>query len=123
MSTASMNLNERALAAARRFLTRKGCEVFEDGFEACGSDKMGLVASEDDTIIFASVTVSEEGGFEPSMKRGEMEAVMASWLAQHGDNLPGNIQVRLDHIDMLVVAEGRALLRHHINAFASPMAA
>ncbi len=38
----------------------------------------------------------------------------ASWLA--GNTPDGDIRVRFD-IDMLVVSAGRALLRHHVNAF------
>ena len=37
------------------------------------------------------------------------------WL---GENEPeGDVGVRLDTIDMIVVSEDRTLLRHHVNAF------
>lgn len=50
-----------------------------------------------------------------SVKRGDLEIAAASWLAANSPD--GEIQVRFDIIDMLVVSADRALLRHHINAF------
>ena len=50
-----------------------------------------------------------------SVKRGNLGIAAASWLA--GNSPDGDIQVRFDIIDMLVVSTDRALLRHHINAF------
>lgn len=72
----------------------------------------------DDTLAFIDVTATEygEGGFEGGkVKRSNLEIVAASWLA--GNTPDGDIQVRFDIIDMLVVSTDRALLRHHINAF------
>ena len=50
-----------------------------------------------------------------SVKRGDLEIAAASWLA--GNSPDGEMLVRFDIIDMLVVSADRALLRHHINAF------
>lgn len=50
-----------------------------------------------------------------SVKRGDLEIAAASWLAVNSPN--GEIQVRFDIIDMLVVSADRALLKHHITAF------
>lgn len=47
--------------------------------------------------------------------RGDLEIAAASWLAVNSPD--GEMQVRFDTIDMLVVSADRALLRHHINAF------
>ena len=47
--------------------------------------------------------------------RGDLEIAAASWLAVNSPD--GEMQVRFDAIDMLVVSADRALLRHHINAF------
>lgn len=51
-------------------------------------------------------------GYPP---RGDLEIAAASWLAVNSPD--GEMQVRFDTIDMLVVSADRALLRHHINAF------
>lgn len=69
-------------------------------------------------MVFIDVTATEygEGGFEGGkVKRGDLEIAAASWLAANSPD--GEIQVRFDIIDMLVVSADRALLRHHINAF------
>lgn len=50
-----------------------------------------------------------------SVKRGDLEIAAASWLAVNSPD--GEMLVRFDIIDMLVVSADRALLRHHINAF------
>ena len=73
---------------------------------------------DEDTLVFIDVTATEygEGGFEgDKVKRGDLEIAAASWLA--GNSPDGEIQVRFDIIDMLVVSADRAPLRHHINAF------
>ena len=69
-------------------------------------------------MVFIDVTVTEygEGGFEgDKVKRSDLEIASAAWLV--GNSPDGEIQVRFDIIDMLVVSAGRALLRHRINAF------
>ena len=50
-----------------------------------------------------------------SVKRGDLEIAAASWLTINSPD--GEMLVRFDIIDMLVVSADRALLRHHINAF------
>ena len=50
-----------------------------------------------------------------SVKRGNLEIAAASWFAVNSPD--GEMLVRFDIIDMLVVSADRALLRHHINAF------
>ena len=93
----NFELQEKAVQAATRFIERKGFE---------------------DSLVFIDVTATEygEGGFEGGkVSRSDLEIAAASWLA--GNSPEGDIQVRFDIIDMLVVSADRALLRHHINAF------
>lgn len=91
----NFELQEKAVKAATRFIERKGFELLETGWT---SPEYG------------------EGGFEGGkVKRSDLEIAAASWLA--GNCPDGDIQVRFDIIDMLVVSTDRALLRHHINAF------
>lgn len=75
--------------------------------------------------LYAYVQVDEEAGNVSGfvaesaccckVKRSDLEIAAASWLA--GTSPDGEIQVRFDIIDMLVVSADRALLRHRINAF------
>ena len=114
----NFGLQEKAVKAAARFIERKGFELLETGWTSPEGTRIDLTASDDDTLVFIDVTATEygEGGFEGGkVKRGDLEIAAASWLA--GNTPDGDIQVRFDIIDMLVVSTDRALLRHHINAF------
>ncbi len=59
--------------------------------------------------------IATEYGGGGKIPRSDLGIAAASWLA--GNTPDGDIQVRFDIIDMLVVSTDRALLRHHINAF------
>lgn len=114
----NFELQEKAVKAAARFIERKGFELLEAGWTSPEGTQIDLIASDDDTLVFIDVTATEygEGGFEGGkVKRSDLEIAAASWLA--GNTPDGDIQVRFDIIDMLVVSTDRALLRHHINAF------
>lgn len=110
----NFELQEKAVKAATRFIERKGYELLEAGWTSPEGTQIDLVANDEDTLVFIDVTATEygEGG---RVKRGDLEIAAASWLA--GNSPDGDIQVRFDIIDMLVVSTDRALLRHHINAF------
>ena len=114
----NFELQEKAVKAAARFIERKGYELLETGWTSPEGTRIDLVANDEDTLVFIDVTATEygEGGFEGGkVKRSDLEIAAASWLAVNSPD--GEIQVRFDIIDMLVVSADRALLRHHINAF------
>lgn len=114
----NFELQEKAVKAATRFIERKGYELLETGWTSPEGTQIDLVANDEDTLVFVDVTAIEygEGDFEGGkVKRGDLEIAAASWLAANSPD--GEIQVRFDIIDMLVVSADRALLRHHINAF------
>lgn len=110
-------LHDRAVQAATRFLDRKGVEVLETGWTQEGiAGRLDLVADDEGTVVFVDVTAVDrsEGGFaEGNLTREQFELLAASWLA--GNSPDGDVPVRFDRIDMIVVSEDRALLRHHIN--------
>lgn len=110
----NFELQEKAVKAATRFIERKGYELLEAGWTSPEGTQIDLVANDEDTLVFIDVTATEygEGG---RVKRGDPEIAAASWFA--GNSPDGDIQVRFDIIDTLVVSTDRALLRHHINAF------
>ena len=106
----NFELQEKAVKAATRFIERKGFELLDSGWTSPEGTQIDLV--------FIDVTATEygEGGFEGGkVSCSDLEIAAASWLA--GNSPDGEIQVRFDIIDMLVVSTDRALLRHHINAF------
>lgn len=111
----NFELQEKAVKAAARFIERKGYELLETGWTSPEGTQIDLVA-DDDALVFIDVTATEygEGGFEGGkVKRSDLEIAAASWLAANSPD--GEIQVRFDIIDMLVVSADRALLRHHIS--------
>lgn len=114
-------LHIRALEAAERFVGRKGYEVLDRSWSREGmAGHIDLVAADDGEIVFIAVTAADhaEDGFAGSaISREQNEVLAASWLA---DNTPeGDVSIRFDAIDMIVVSESRALLRHHINRYGS----
>lgn len=115
----NFELQEKAVKAATRFIERKGFELLEAGWTSPEGTQIDLIANDEDTLVFIDVTATEYGeggGFEGGkVKRSDLEIAAASRLA--GNTPDGDIQVRFDIIDMLVVSADRALLRYHINAF------
>lgn len=115
------NLHERAVEAAIRFVERKGYEVLDRNWSCEGvAGRLDLVAMDEDAIVFIDVTAAnrEEGGFsEGNLTREQFELLAATWL--EGYTPEGDVPVRFDGIDMIVVNAGRAPLRHHINAWGS----
>ena len=117
----NFELQEKAVKAAARFIERKGFELLEAGWTSPEGTQIDLIANDEDTLVFIDVTATEygEGGFEGGkVKRGDLEIAAASWLA--GNSPDGEIQVRFDIIDMLVVSTDRALLRHHLSSLREP---
>ena len=114
----NINLQEKAVKAATRFIERKDWEIVETSWTSPEGTTIDLIANDEDTLVFIDVTATEygEGGFEGGkVSRTDFEIAAASWLA--GNSPDGDVPVRFDIIDMLVVSTDRALLRHHINAF------
>ena len=115
------NLHERAVEAAIRFVERRGYEVLDQNWTCEGmAGRLDLVAMDEGTIVFIEVTAAnrEEGGFsEGNLTREQFELLAATWL--EGNTPEGDVSVRFDGIDMIVVSTDRALLRHHINKLGS----
>ena len=111
------NLHERAVEAATRFVERRGYEVLDKNWTNEGlAGRLDLIAQDEDAIVFIDVTATDhaEGGFsESSLTREQFELLAAMWLKDKSPE--DDITVRFDGIDMIVVSEDRALLRHHIN--------
>ncbi|MCQ5090959.1 YraN family protein [Slackia exigua] len=113
------SLFEKAVKASARFLERRGYEVAEQNWSPEGSDEsVPLIAYDDDTLVFIDVKVRNGAeGFAPEAEtdREAMEVLAAKYLAE--TDVDPDFRVRFDIISMMVIAESRALLRHHINAF------
>lgn len=112
-------LNERAMKAAGRYLEMKGMEIVDEGWAKDGlAGGIDIVADDCGAIVFVDVTVSTvgDGGFRESpLSREQAELLAASWLGEHPD--AADVEVRFDHVALMVCAESRAILRHHVNCF------
>lgn len=93
-------MQERKMAATVRYLELRGNEVV---------DTFGNWAVfEDGCLVFAKVSIGESfAGRAPSQR--EFERVAIDWLVEN-DLL--DREIRCDHIEFAVVANGRAMVKH-----------
>lgn len=108
--------NEKAMRRIRTYLERRGIEVKEEGW-AHGNDRIDFIADDEEDLVFidCKITINNGDGFEEdSFDRDAFERITAAYLSEHQE-LPDS-EVRLDIISMLVLSEGKGLLRHHRNA-------
>ncbi|MEF2657397.1 MAG: YraN family protein, partial [Eggerthellaceae bacterium] len=88
----------------------------------CIAGEADIVALQDDTLCFIEVKTRKDAqkGFPSEAvdmrKRSRYERIAACYLKDHDY---ADVRVRFDVIAILVLGEGRAFLRHHLNAFGS----
>lgn len=118
---ANAELGKRGEDAAVRFLYRHGYEILERNW-TCDAGEADIIARDGDCIVFVEVKTrtSFEKGFPSeavnARKRQKYEKIAALFLSRHD---VVDVAVRFDVVSLLVVGEDRAMLRHHINAFAA----
>lgn len=106
----------KAQDAIRRYLELKGFEIIEQGW-AHGNDSIEFIARDEETLVFVGCTMSQntgEGMPSEGIDRKAFERIAAAYLTEHGDET--DMEIRYDHVHLLVIGESRALLRHHTNA-------
>lgn len=115
----NIELHDKAVAAAERFLERKDYEILAKSFETSLGTTIDIVAQDEDTICFIDVTaVNHDESFpDGHTERDALERAAAEWLAANSPE--GDVSVRFDALDMIVVSTDRALLRFHQNRFGS----
>lgn len=114
-------LGERGEDAAAAFLDRIGMTMVERNWR-CAAGEIDIVALDGDVVAFCEVktrrTIAKgtpEEAVTPAKQR-RYARLAAAYLQQAGLDC---IDVRFDVITLLVLAEDRALLRHHRAAFVS----
>lgn len=114
-------LGERGEDAAAAFLDRIGMTTVERNWR-CAAGEIDIVALDGDVVVFCEVktrrTIAKgtpEEAVTPAKQR-RYSRLAAAYLQQAG---LGCVDVRFDVITLLVLAEDRALLRHHRAAFVS----
>ncbi len=112
-------LGERGEIAACQYLGRRGIEVIDTNW-TCRFGEADIVAIDEDCIVF--VEVKTRSGVDRGLpedaitreKRQKYEKIAMAYLEQSSYN---NLSVRFDAISITLMAENRAFLRHHKNAF------
>ncbi len=116
------NLARRGEEAAAKYLEHQGYHVLERNW-SCDAGEVSIVASDGDALCFIEVqTRFDTGRGFPSVadskrKRERFERIAVSYLRENGERFYEDVLIRFDDISLLVLAEGRAFLRHFVNAF------
>lgn len=113
-------LKQQAIESAARFLAHKGYDILETGW-TCAAGTADIVARDGDALVF--VDVRTRVGAEqcmpapgvPAEERDSREKVAAFFLAGYAEV---GMLIRFDDISLLILAEDRALVRHHVNCLA-----
>ena len=103
-------MREKAIKACKRYMqlmeykhlgSVDGFEVFED---------------EDGYIVFVNTTYSTSGFAESDIEtlRSEAEIAMVHWFSDHEEIC--DIPIRVDEVELYILNENRALIRHKVNA-------
>lgn len=119
MSEESKRLGERGEDAAAAYLERSGMTVVERNWR-CQSGEIDIVALDGDELVLVEVKTrrnvsrgTPDDAVTPAKQR-RYRRLAESYLAQAG---AGPLNVRFDVVSILVIAQDRALLRHHRAAF------
>ncbi len=113
-------IGQRGEDAAVRFLKNKGYRILDRNW-TCPAGEADVVAMDCEVLVFIEVktrTSIDAGMPEEAVtpeKRARYERIAAYYLR---DFRSVEMPIRFDVIGILVVADDRAILKHHINAFA-----
>ncbi len=113
-------LGKRGENAASKFLYKRGYEIVERNWK-CKFGEADIIARDGNTIVFVEVKTRSglEHGFPSEAidekKRNRYERIAMTYLANYADI---DVSVRFDVVAIVAIAPDRALIRHHINAFA-----
>lgn len=118
---ASIELGRRGEEAAAKFLDKRGYTILERNWK-CFAGEADIIAQDGDSIVFVEVKTRRDckKGFPAEAvnkeKRQKYEKIALAYLQ---DCAVSDAMVRFDVVSIVVVASDRALIRHHINAFAA----
>lgn len=119
MTAEKKRLGERGEDAAAAYLERVGMTVVERNWR-CPAGEVDIVALDGETLVLCEVKTrrtaakgTPEDAVTPAKQR-KYGTLAATYLQRNGIE---PAEVRFDVISILVIAEDRALLRHHRAAF------
>lgn len=120
MTQPKKRLGERGEDAAASYLERTGMTIVERNWR-CKSGEVDIIALDGDVLVLCEVKTrrtSAKGTPDEAVtltKQRRYARLAAAYLQHAGLT---DQQVRFDVVSILVIAEDRALLRHHRAAFA-----
>lgn len=120
MESWNQEIGRRGENAAIRYLMMQEYEILERNW-SCPAGEADVIALDDGALVFIEVKTrtSLERGFPSeavdAKKRSRYEKI-AAWYLRSSDFV--DISVRFDVIELLVVGDDRAMVRHLKNAFA-----
>ena len=118
-----MKFNDRARAAAKRFLIQRGYDILETPWVAPNrKGKFDIVAQDGDALVFVSVFARKEGLEFPEerMNRKSAEGLALQYLASSDEDIADK-PIRFDAIALVSLNNSHALLRHHVNCLGSSL--
>lgn len=113
-------LGRRGEDAAARFLVHRGYEILDRNWE-CIAGEADIVASDGHALVFvevktrSDVTMGLPAEAVTAKKRERYERIACLYLQDHDI---ADVLVRFDVVSIVAIADDRALIRHHINAWA-----
>ncbi len=117
----NIELGRKGEDAAARFLERRGYDIVDRNW-ACAAGEADIIARDGDALVFVEVKTrsnAEKGFPEEAVdaeKRDRYERIAGMFLRGYD---VVDVPVRFDVVSLLAIAPDRALIRHHINAFAA----
>ena len=114
-------LGRRGEDAAARFLDRRGYDIIERNW-TCVAGEADIIARDGESVVFVEVKTRSncEKGLPSeavdAAKRERYERIAALYL-QKLDVV--DVPIRFDIVSIVAVGSDRAMIRHHLNAFAS----
>lgn len=117
----NQEIGQKGEQAAVKYLERHGYEILDRNW-TCIAGEADIIAKDDDVLVFVEVKtrtndiygLPEEAVDRTKRKRYENIALAFLSTCDITD-----IEVRFDVVALVLIGDNRALLRHHINAFAS----
>lgn len=113
------NLGRKGEEAAARYLEQRGYEVLERNW-TCFAGEADIIARDEEWLVFVEVKTrrNTDKGFPSdavdARKREKYERIALAYAAEYSGT---EVPVRFDVVSIVVIGNGKAMIRHHMNAF------
>lgn len=118
-ATQNIELQRRGVVSATYYLKKSGYEILERSWR-CPAGAVDIICQKDGSIVFVQVntsTYSNEGWQEEHLDdkyRVTQEKIGLAYLSEREDL--DNNPLRFDTINIQVLSNNRASIKHHLNA-------